>query len=504
MRDRARLALALLCAGLAPAAARAQELRVGSKAFTESVILGELTAQLAREQGREVEHVRGLGGTRLLWEALLAGQIDVYPEYTGTLMQEILAGRGVTDLAELRAELAGRGLDLTPPLGFDNTYVLGMRAQRAAELGIERISDLRRFPALSLRFSNEFMQRADGWRALAGRYGLPHEDVRGLEHALAYEAIARGAIDVTDLYATDAKILALGLRSLEDDLGHFPAYRALFVYRRDLAERAPELVAALRGLEGRIDARAMMRANAAVEVGGESEAAAAAGLLARALGIEAEVVERGLAASLWRHTLEHLRMVGLSLLAALLAALPLGVLAARVPRLSQPILGAVGVIQTIPAIALLVLLIRPVSWVTDELGAPQAVVALFLYSLLPIVRNTHAGLRGIAPELRESAIALGLSSRARLWRVELPLASPLILAGIKTAAVINVGFATLGGFIGAGGYGEPIFTGIRLNDYGTILQGALPAAALALAVQGAFDLAERLLVPRGLRLAHVP
>ena len=193
-------------------------------------------------------------------------------------------------------------------------------------------------------------------------------------------------------------------------------------------------------------------------------------------------------------------MVAVSLFWAVLVAVPLGVLAARRARLGQLVLGVVGVIQTIPAIALLVLLIRPVGWFSDELGYPQAVVALFLYSLLPIVRNTHAGLRAIPPPLSESAMALGLPPATRLFRVDLPLASPTILAGIKTAAVINVGFATLGGFIGAGGFGEPIFTGIRLNDYGIILQGALPAALLAILVQGLFELLERTLVPKGLRL----
>jgi osmoprotectant transport system permease protein len=244
----------------------------------------------------------------------------------------------------------------------------------------------------------------------------------------------------------------------------------------------------------------MAALNGRVELDGAGEAAVASAFLARSLGMEIAGVERSVAREIASYTLEHLHMVVVSLSWAVLVAVPLGVLGARRARLGQLVLGAVGVIQTIPAIALLVLLIRPVGWFSDELGYPQAVVALFLYSLLPIVRNTHAGLRGIPPPLSESAMALGLPPAARLFRVELPLASPTILAGIKTAAVINVGFATLGGFIGAGGFGEPIFTGIRLNDYGIILQGALPAALLAITVQGLFELLERTLVPKGLRL----
>jgi osmoprotectant transport system permease protein len=161
------------------------------------------------------------------------------------------------------------------------------------------------------------------------------------------------------------------------------------------------------------------------------------------------------------------------------------------------ILAVAGVLQTVPSLALLVLMIPLLG-----IGAPPAIAALLLYSLLPIVRNVHAGLRAIPEPLRESAEALGLPPAARLLRVELPLASPAILAGIKTSAVINVGTATLGALIGAGGYGQPILTGIRLDDAGLLLEGAVPAALLALAVQGLFDGLERVLAPRGLRLGR--
>jgi osmoprotectant transport system permease protein len=477
--------------------------RVGSKAFTENVVLAELVVHLAESEGFTAEHVEGLGGTRLLWEALLAGQIDVYPEYTGTMSEEILAGKNVRGVPALRSHLATLGLELTEPLGFNNTYVLGMKEDRAAELGIRTISDLRDHPELALRFSNEFMKRADGWEALATRYNLPHEDVRGLEHALAYEALDQGVIDVTDLYATDAKIEKLQLRRLVDDLQHFPQYHAVYVYRADLRERAPSLVAALHSLEGTIDAATMTSLNARVELDSVRETQAAADYLAKTRNLQATVREKSTFRDIMRYTGEHLNMVGVSLIAAMLVAVPLGVAAARWRRLAQPILGVAGIIQTIPSIALLVLLIRPISYVSNELGYPQAVVALFLYSLLPIIRNTYTGLHSISPQMIESAAALGLPASVRLWKIELPLASRTVLAGIKTAAVINVGFATLGGFIGAGGYGEPIFTGIRLNDYGVILQGALPAAALALLVQGLFEIVDRLVVPRGLRLKPV-
>src|SRR5690606_31746946 len=194
------------------------------------------------------------------------------------------------------------------------------------------------------------------------------------------------------------------------------------------------------------------------------------------------------------YTLQHLALVGVSLSLAILLAVPLGVLAARHRRSGQGVLGLVGILQTVPSLALFVFMIPLFG-----IGALPAIAALFLYSLLPILRNPHAGLVGIEPSLRESAAALGLPPGVRLWRVELPLALRSILAGVKIAAVVNVGTATLGALIGAGGYGQPILTGIRLDDIGLIMQGAVPAAMLALAIQGAFELVERLMTPRGLR-----
>lgn len=491
----------MLAPVLASAADDVARVTVGSKAFTESVILGEVVVQIARHQGHETDYKQQIGGTRLVWEALLAGQVDVYPEYTGTMIEEILADQNLDGEEALHAKLAELGLGMTRPLGFNNTYAIGMKEERAEQLAIRTISDLQAHPELRLRFSNEFMQRGDGWPSLSVRYQLPHTDVRGLEHALAYAALDQGAIDVTDLYATDAKIRAMRLRILEDDRAHFPRYDAVFVFREDLVQRAPDLVQALHALEGQISDAQMVAMNASVEIEGMSEAQVAADFLARTLGIKSVTKHESTIGQVLRHALEHLNMVGVSLLAAVLVAVPLGIVTAYRANLAQPILAVTGIIQTIPAIALLVLLIRPIGYFVNDLGYPQVVVALFLYSLLPIVRNTYTGLQTISPQLRESAIALGLPPLVRLWRIELPLASRTILAGIKTAAVINVGFATLGGLIGAGGFGEPIFAGIRRqDDYTTIVLGALPAAALAMIVQGVFELAERVIVPRGLRI----
>ncbi len=475
--------------GIRVTAKAGTHLVIGSKNFTEAVILGEIGAGLARQQGLQVEHRRQLGGTRILWRALENGQVDAYAEYTGTLAEELLQIPGA-DIATLRTALARRGLAMTDSIGFDNTYALGMREQRARALGIATVSDLRAHPGLRLGLSNEFMQRADGWPGLRDTYGLPQKP-DGLDHDLAYRALASGAIDITDLYGTDAEIPYYGLRVLDDDRHYFPPYAAVYLYRADLAQRAPAWVAALRGMAGRIDAATMQRLNARVKLDHEKEADVAAGWL----GVDAPTAS-GRAARIWQRTREHLALVGISLGLALLVALPLGVFAARRKRLGQVVLSLTGVLQTLPSLAVFVFMIPLFG-----IGAKPAIAALFLYSLLPIVRNTHAGLAGIPRELRETAAAIGLPPRTRLWRIELPLALRTILAGIKIAAVINVGTATLGALIGAGGYGQPILAGIRLDDIGLILEGAVPAAVLALLVQGVFEVVERVMTPRGLRIA---
>lgn len=487
---------ALLLVVLLPALASAQTVKIGSKKFTESVLLGELAAQLARSTGVEAHHQPELGGTRVLWSALQQGELDIYAEYTGTVAVELLGGKvDPKDLDAIAAQLNALGLEMTLPFGFNNTYALAVPPKLAEARKLTKISDLRGHPDLKLRFGNEFMDRGDGWPALKARYGLPHTDVRGLDHDLAYRGIATGTVDLMDAYSTDAEIDYYGLVVLEDDLQHFPRYEAFYVYRAELEARAPQVIAALKRLSGRIPAAKMAALNARAKLEKIPAATVASDFLGETLGVDTEAKVESSAGRLLRTTGEHMVLVGVSLGAAILLALPLGIVAARHARLGQVILAVVGVLQTIPSLALLVFMI-PLAGI----GAVPAMLALFLYSLLPIVRNTHAGLHDIPASLIESAEALGLPPGARLRLVELPLAMRSILAGVKTAAVINIGTATLGALIGAGGYGQPILTGIRLDDIGLILEGAVPAAVMALGAQGLFELAERRLVPKGLRL----
>lgn len=490
----AALLLALLLS-LTSAIAATPDLVIGSKKFTESVIIGDIAGDLARSTGAAVTHRRELGGTRILWDALQAGAIDLYPEYTGTLVHEILADENIPDAAALAAALAKRGLRISRSLGFGDTYALGMTAATAQRLRIATLSDLARHPEIRFGLSNEFLNRGDGWPGLRAAYGFPAATPTGLDHDLAYRALTSGAIDVIDLYTTDAEIAADHLVTLIDDRHYFPGYDAVILYRADAAQRHPEALAAILRLEGAIDTGTMIAMNAAARIAHRDEGEIAAGFVRDRFGLATADDTKGLAARILGRTLEHLSLTMVSLLAAIMVAIPLGVFAARHPRLGRAILAATGIVQTIPSLALLVFMIPLLG-----IGAGPAIAALFLYSVLPILRNTVSGLTGIAPGLRASAIALGLTPWRRLRRIELPLALPAIFAGIKTAAVINIGTATLGALVGAGGYGQPILTGIRLDDFGLILEGAVPAAALALLAEAAFDLAERLVTPCGLRL----
>jgi osmoprotectant transport system permease protein len=468
--------------------AAASPVIVGSKKFTESYVLAELAKRSLENAGIKAEHRPGMGGTIILWEALRGGGIDAYPEYTGTIAEEILKKPGLS-AEQVRAALDALGVGMTAELGFNNTYALVMRRDTAARFGIKAISDLRAHPELKFGFTHEFLDRRDGWRPLSARYGITSTRVLGIEHALGYAGLASGEIDVKDAYSTDAKIAENDLATLRDDWLYFPQYKAVFLFRKNVAAHA---VDALNKLAGTIDEAQMIRLNAEAER--TKNYAQAAQLYFGATGGAAA---ESFAHKLWRWTSRHLELAGISLLLAIVVGVPLGIIAGRGGAISHGILGVTGIIQTIPSLALLALLV-PLPFF--GISVRTAIVALFLYGLLPIVRNTASGLQDIPRPLRESAIALGLTRAQQLSKIYLPLASRSILAGIKTSAVINIGTATLAALIGAGGLGEPIISGLNLNDHATILQGAIPAALLALIVQLLFDLLDRILIPRGLRL----
>lgn len=466
-------------------------IRIASKMFSESYVLAEIVTQLLIAEGFDAQHEQGLGGTLFAYEALRNGEIDIYPEYSGTLTQAVLKQPGLNE-QQLQQALAAEGLVLKPLFGFNNSYAIAVPEQLAVSRQLKLVSDLQNHPDLHFGFSHEFLNRGDGWPTLSRAYGLTQEIV-GIEHALAYRALKSGQLDATDAYTTDGELDIYNLRLLEDDLDFFPGYLAGLLTRGD----QPAAVMSVLGLlENRIDEATMRGLNHRVVSEGVSPAQVAAEFL-QEMGVEMVALpdHDETLARVVHNTLVHLKLTSIALLLGCLVAVPLALLFARRRRLASGLLYVTGLLQTIPALALLALLI-PVA----GLGAVPAVIALFLYSLLPIVRNTLTGLFGVDPVLKEVAASMGLTAMQQLWKVELPLAMPTILAGIKTAAIICIGTATLAAFVGAGGLGEPIITGLSLNDHGLILEGAIPAALLALTVELIFELVERFAVPAHLRV----
>ncbi len=497
---------------MAPASAASAStggaLVVGSKRFTESYILGEILRQTAAAAG-PAEHREGLGNTAVVLAALKAGAIDVYPEYLGTIDAEILGHRTPAAREEIAKELAPQGLGMAVPLGFSNGYALAMPADEAERLHITRISDLADHPDVVLGLSHEFMGRQDGWPGLSRRYGLAAKPV-GIDHGLSYDAMASGKIAVTDIYTTDAQIAPRRLRVLVDDKGYFPSYDAVLLYRLDAVARHPAQWQALQSLAGRIPAAAMIAMNGRAELRHEPFADIAKAFIGGHLDAGAETasgaspdatqrnalgsrfVTRLFAGDLARLLGQHLLLVAVAVVCATLLGVPLGAAAAAYPRSEGPVMATVGVLQTVPALALLAMLIP----LLGRIGTVPALVALTLYALLPIARNTATGLLGVSAGLREAGTALGLTPAQRWRAVDVRLALPTIMAGIGTAAVITVGTATIAAFVGAGGLGERIVTGLALNDHAMLLAGAVPAAVLALLVQGLFALIERAVTPR--------
>jgi osmoprotectant transport system permease protein len=488
---------------------------IGSKTFTESRLLAEIMAQLIEAHtDARVERRFGLGGTKICFDALCAGEIDLYPEYTGTGLVTILGGEALSGPLQtyiaVQTQFRERyDLVWLAPFGFNNTYAMAMREARAEALGVRTISDLAAHAGeLHVGVSHEFLSRKDGWPGLSGSYSLGDVEIRGMEHGLAYAAIESGEIDLIDAYSTDGKLLRYRLRVLEDDRGYFPQYHAAPVVRAQALKGHPELEALLERLALRLPDARMQRLNFLVEEEKRSFEEVARSFLVEEGWVEGAAArtdqpsarKRGFFALLgarWRKTLaltwQHLELTLLAVLLATLVSVPLGVLCTRVPWLAQPVLGGAGVIQTIPSLALLAFMI-PIPGL--GLGATSAVVALFLYALLPIVRNTYTGIREVDADLIEAARGMGLEDLQILRYVQSPLATRTIMAGIRTSTVISVGVATLAAFIGAGGLGEPILTGLQLNDTNLILTGAVPAALLAVLVDGVLAGVERLLVPR--------
>jgi osmoprotectant transport system permease protein len=485
---------ALLLGCLGPCASFAADaIVVGGKIFTESYVLGEIAAQTMESTSHvPVTRKLGMGSTGILFEALKSGAIDVYPDYTGTLAEAILKRPELKSVEDIRQALSALDLTISDSLGFNDTYALAVKDSFAEQHGLRSIGDLIPLQSsVKAAFSYEFMDRKDGYPGLIESYHLTFnpQKINRMEHSLSFQAIDQNAVDLIDVYSTDAKIKKLHLQVLKDDHKYFPVYQAVWVARTSFVAKHPREWQALLALEGTISEEAMLDMNAQADI----QKIPFDKIGAQFLGSEAPA-SRGWLREVARRTREHLWLVGVSLLFSVLVGIPLGVTAVRFHAAGQAILLSSAVIQTVPSLALLCFLI-PVFGV----GTKPALAALCLYSLLPVVLNTFTGIRAVNPVHLENARAFGLNRRQILLRVVLPLASPTLLAGIKTATIVSIGTATLAALVGAGGYGAPIVSGLALNDVPTILTGAIPAALMALVAHGIFELLGLALIPAGLR-----
>jgi len=472
-----------------------QTIKVGAKHFNEGYILSEILSQLLEKNGFEVERKFNLGGTLICYEALSNGDIDLYPEYTGTISEAILKMNEKVSFTELKKILNEKDLDISGEYGFNNTYALAVKNETAKTLSLENISGLKVHPELKLGLSYEFLKREDGWMELSEVYQLKQKPV-GLEHGLAYKALEDGQIMLTDVYSTDGEIPKYDLKILNDDKNFFPKYYAVTFYKNKIADSIKNILNVLTGV---ISEKEMQEMNSKVlfenrtfsEVAGEF-------IKSKDLFNDKPDLnthdKESILSEIFAKLIQHLKLTFLALLISILIAVPAGIFIYTYSSFSKPVLYLAGLLQTIPSIALLAFMIPLFG-----IGFLPAVIALFLYGLLPILRNTTIALFSVDPLLKEVAEGMGLSKKQKLFHIELPLSLPTILAGIRTAAVINIGTATLAAFIGAGGLGEFIVTGLALNNTNLILMGAVPAALLAVLTEIFFEILEKYITPEYLK-----
>lgn len=463
---------------------------VGGKKFTEQTILAEIMAQKIENDTKHVVTRRfHLGATNIAFTALLSGDIDIYPEYTGTGWVVVFKQSVIRDSEETYQRLKKlskeeSGIDWGKPFGFNNTYALGVRQKDKKFQGIKKVSELgSSWDGIKFGVNHDFYSRPDGLPGLLQHYGatLNFSYVKSLDSGLMYQSVRDGEVDMIAAFSTDGRIKSFDLKLLEDDKNYFPPYFAAPIYKVSFAEKYPEVIRSLDALEGTITAEAMQKMNQDVDENAVSVEQVAAVFLKKNGFVKEEMthkdhgfwVQNG--ESLWKYFLEHLSLVLFSMVFALIVALPLGVVLMWYPRIANQIFAVASIIQTIPSIALLGFLI-PIFGI----GFKPAVVALFLYSLLPIMRNTYVGIKQVDPHLIEVTEGLGLTDWEILRYVKVPLAMPMIMAGIRTSVVINVGTATVAAMIGAGGFGEPILRGVNSVDSQMILLGAVPAALMAI------------------------
>ena len=390
-----------------------KEIIIGSKKFTESYVLGEIAKEQFIQNNIKANHKQGMGGTLILWQALKSKEIDIYPEYTGTIKEAILKSNENLSHAEMKNELQKFNVGMTDYLGFNNTYALAMKREVSRKLNIHKISDLHNFPDLKYGFTHEFLRRKDGWKDLIVYYKLKPKYIRGIDQSLAYKALNQNLLDVMDAYSTDSKIQELDLVLLEDDYKFFPKYQAVFLYRLDLSTQS---IGELNRLSGSFSQDSIIALNLEAENSRSYQQAALKyfGLVSKNSNKKILFSTPINWPSVLHHTFEHINIVCLSMIFAILIGIPLGIIASNQNWISQLIMSIVSIIQTIPSLALLALLVAVPGF---GISIQTALFALFLYSLFPIVKNTAVGFQNIPLSLRESTEVLGLSQITKIRKI---------------------------------------------------------------------------------------
>jgi osmoprotectant transport system permease protein len=490
---------------------------IGSKKFTESIILGEILSIILEEKYQEtVVRKFGLGGTKIAFDALVNEDIHTYPEYTGTGYVMILKQDGENDpkkVFNIVNQLFQKKWDIhwSPPIGFNNTYALAVKKDNPSFTSIHKLSQLQNaVDKYSYAAPYEFMERKDGHTRFSNFYQLNfnQKNIISMEAGLMYSAINEKKVDMVIVYSTDGRIKASQLKLLKDDKSFFPPYFASFLSKNSYLKKNPNLEKAQNLIGDLISESEMVEMNDHVDRLKEDPYQIAKNFLIYKeiiSGVQRETKQKRnifsyawnkrnyLLQLLWQHV--SISFMALSL--GCLFSLPCGILVTRYKKLSKIIFPIINTIQTIPSVALLGFMIPLLG-----IGFLPTIIALFLYSLLPIIRNTYTGIKSVDKSYLESAKGIGLSHFQILLKIEIPLALPFILSGVRTAAVIVIGTATLAALIGAGGFGDPIFRGVSTINSNLILIGAIPSALLAIVVDKLLASLENILVSKGLRLVN--
>lgn len=482
-----------------------KNIRVASRDFPESILLAEiLSSAIEKYSDYEVDRKFNLGGVKICFSAIENNELDIYQDYSGSLINNILGRKSkdeyILDFLKTKIYL-DYGLKLSDELGFNNNFVLVANKSWAEKHKLKNISDLalklKNDPEFNPRvaFRADFIHRSDGYKSIKETYGIDFENLNVMEYNIAYANLKSNRLDLIDSFSTDPRLMDKDLVLISDDRSAFLKYDALYVYRSEILETYPELIKIFSKLESSLSDKTILDLNLQIASGKSYQEVANSFLDKIDLNSKPlKLSSRPIPKSLLKENIEmftkafyeHLLLSYGSFFLAAVFGIIIGVLISYDLKISKFVLALISSLQTIPSLALLALLI-PVF----GLGYKSALGALLVYALLPIIQNTFSGINSISSEYILLARSLALTEFQILKDIKLPMARNFILAGLKTSVVICIGTATLATFVGAGGLGDIIKAGIDLNSNYLIILGSAPAALLALFSSFVFSKLER-------------